>query len=202
MDIFLRAKHWQLFLLTFGIPFVFQMVSMMMFISSIIRNHNPAMLFNEFEFFPLIMVLFAGTLLGWQWAVATGLQKMLPAGVTMKVPKFKIFFIIPIVYLSVVMLFMAFVFSHNFTNTDFALSFSFSFLLIFPLHLFCMFCLLYCIYFVAKTFKTVELQRPVSFSDFAGEFFLVWFFPIGVWILQPKINRMIKQYTEGTVQAL
>ena len=63
---------------------------------------------------------------------------------------------------------------------------------IIPLHLFSMFCIFYCLYFVAKTFKTVELQREVSFSDFAGEFFLFWFFPIGIWIVQPKINKMIE----------
>jgi len=57
-----------------------------------------------------------------------------------------------------------------------------------------MFCLFYCLYFVAKTLKTVELQREVSFNDFIAEFFLTWFFPIGVWILQPRINKMIKEY--------
>lgn len=41
----------------------------------------------------------------------------------------------------------------------------------------------------AKTIKTVELQKKVTFSDFAGEFFLLWFSPIGIWILQPKINK-------------
>jgi hypothetical protein len=65
--------------------------------------------------------------------------------------------------------------------------------IIFPLHFFAMFCIFYCLYFVAKTFKTVELQREVTFSDFAGEFFLFWFFPIGVWIVQPKINKMIEE---------
>jgi hypothetical protein len=30
----------------------------------------------------------------------------------------------------------------------------------------------------------------VKFKDFVGEFFLVWFFPIGVWILQPTINKL------------
>ena len=47
-------------------------------------------------------------------------------------------------------------------------------------------------YFVAKTLKTVELQKEVLFSDFAGEFFIVWFFPIGIWIIQPKINKIIE----------
>jgi hypothetical protein len=57
-------------------------------------------------------------------------------------------------------------------------------------HFLSIFCIFYCIYFVAKTIKTVELQRAVKFKDFVGEFFLVWFFPIGVWILQPTINKL------------
>ena len=42
----------------------------------------------------------------------------------------------------------------------------------------------------AKALKTVEWQKPVTFSDFAGEFFLIWFFPIGIWIIQPRINKL------------
>jgi hypothetical protein len=63
--------------------------------------------------------------------------------------------------------------------------------IILPLHLFSICCIVYCLYFVAKTFKTVELQRETTFSDFVAEFFLIWFYPIGVWVLQPKINRMV-----------
>lgn len=62
--------------------------------------------------------------------------------------------------------------------------------IIIPLHLFSMFCIFYSLYFVAKTFKTVELQRETTFSDFAGEFFMIWFYPIGIWIIQPKVNKM------------
>ncbi|MCC1483634.1 hypothetical protein [Winogradskyella immobilis] len=62
--------------------------------------------------------------------------------------------------------------------------------IIIPLHLFSMFCIFHTIYYVAKTIKTVELKRRVSFIDFAGDFFLVWFYFIGVWILQPKINKV------------
>jgi hypothetical protein len=64
--------------------------------------------------------------------------------------------------------------------------------IIIPLHLFSMFCIFYCLYFVSKTFKTAELQRQTTFSDFAGEFFLLWFYPVGIWIVQPKINKMVE----------
>jgi bacteriorhodopsin len=69
-------------------------------------------------------------------------------------------------------------------------------LIFFLIHLFSMFCIFYVLYFAAKTFKTVELQREVRFSEFAGEFFMLWIFPIGVWILQPKINKMVEEEDE------
>jgi len=53
-----------------------------------------------------------------------------------------------------------------------------------------MFRIFYSMYFVAKTIKTAELQRKVGFGDFVGEFFLLWFYFIGVWIVQPKVNKL------------
>jgi len=53
-----------------------------------------------------------------------------------------------------------------------------------------MFCAFYVMYFIAKELKTVELQRDVMFSDYIGEFLLLWFFPVGVWVLQPRINKL------------
>jgi hypothetical protein len=46
----------------------------------------------------------------------------------------------------------------------------------------------YCIYFVAKVIKTVESQEKVSFGDCLGDFFLIWFFFVGIWVIQPRIN--------------
>jgi hypothetical protein len=142
------------------------------------------------------------TLFGWQWAVATGFQKMIPPTVKMKVTKFKIFFFIPVVYLTLIMLLMMVVFDGNFlritNNNPPGPGFFIGFMLIFPIHIFAMFCIFYSLYFLAKTLKTAELQREVTFSDFAGEFFLAWFFPIGVWILQPRINRMMEHYYKSS----
>ncbi|MDB4903543.1 MAG: hypothetical protein JWQ63_2824 [Mucilaginibacter sp.] len=197
MDIFLRAKHWQLFLVTFGLPILFEIIMMANIFSNLANNHNPLVIVNYFKFFPFLMLLFAGTLFGWQWAVATGFQKMIPASIKMKVKKFKIFFFIPTIYLILIFILMAVVFSATFLKDNPpGPAFVIVFMLIFPIHLFAMFCIFYSLYFLAKTLKTAELQREVTFSDFAGEFFLAWFFPIGVWILQPRINKMIEQFTE------
>jgi len=68
------------------------------------------------------------------------------------------------------------------------------FLLIFPLHLLAMFCLFYLLYFVSKSLVLAETCKPASFNEYAGLFFLIWVFPIGVWFIQPRINR---QYAES-----
>jgi hypothetical protein len=204
MNLFLKAKHWQLFLLAFGIPLLFEFVLMFSLFSRLAQHPggvpDPFLALGYFKFFPIIMALFIGTLLGWEWSVAIGLQKMVPAGVKMKVTNFKIFFFVPVVYMSFILVYIFYVLSANFSSFSHPEAISFgvyiyiSFTLIVPIHLFSMFCLFYCIYFVAKTIKTVELQREVSFSDFIGEFFLTWFFMIGVWLLQPKINKMRKEH--------
>jgi len=49
------------------------------------------------------------------------------------------------------------------------------------------------IYFVSKSLVLAETGRPAVFYDYAGPFFLVWFFPIGVWIVQPRINRLYER---------
>lgn len=151
---------------------------------------NPMLLF---KLMPVIMVVFMAGFFGWFWSIAIGLQTKIPVSVKMKVEKFKIFFFIPLVYIFLISIFFGFIGSwieggSNPGPGRIGLIMG----VIVPLHLFSMFCIFYCLYFVAKTFKTVELQKEVTFSDFGGEFFLFWFFPIGVWIVQPKINKFVE----------
>lgn len=195
MNLFLRAKHWQLFLTMFGLPFLVEIVMMVIIFLNIRQNPDPTIILNYFRFFPLVAIIFIVPLFGWQWSIAVGLQPYLPQWVKMKITKFKVFLIIPIVYIVLILFAITFIFNTQFQSldtVDLTAQMGAAFAIIFPIHIFSMFCLFYCIYFVAKTIKTVELQRSVSFNDFAGEFFLTWFFPIGIWILQPRINKIIE----------
>jgi hypothetical protein len=185
---FLKAKHWQVFMITFGLPFLIQIVFML----STLLGDDPAFLM---EVFPFFMILFIAGLLGWFWSIGVGLQFKVPQEVKMKVKKFKVLLIIPLIYMLFVSVFIGSLSSGAIEmgqepNSGFIGS---MIGIMVPLHLLSMFGIFYCLYFVAKTFKTVELQREVSFSDFAGEFFMLWFFPVGVWILQPKVNQMMER---------
>jgi hypothetical protein len=55
------------------------------------------------------------------------------------------------------------------------------------------FAALHFILFPAKTLKSVELKKEAEFGDYIGDFFLIMFLPIGIWILQPRINRIIEE---------
>ena len=176
----LTIKHWQLFGLLMGLPMIFQFVIM----GSVMTSRNPTIMFAAF---PIMMILFIGLFFGWFYALGTNLHKKLPETATMNLTKFKIFLFIPVAYMLFLSVFMFGMFSNISTGGQPNPAI---FALIVPLHLFSMFCIFYCLYFNAKALKTVEWQKPVTFSDFAGEFFLIWFFPIGVWIIQPRINKL------------
>ena len=188
MNYFLRVKHWQLFLLLMGLPIIVQSIGAV----SIFTTKDPRMILTTF---PIIMVLFIGIFLGWFYALGTNLHKKLPETVKMSLSKFKLFLFIPMVYMLGLCIWIASLFVNTPESGNHAAGII---LLIIPLHLFSMFCLFYCIYFIAKSLKAVELQKPVSFNDYAGEFFLIWFFPIGIWIIQPRINTLFDQQIQSS----
>jgi len=47
---------------------------------------------------------------------------------------------------------------------------------------------IYTFYSVSKVYKSVVLERDVNFSECILEAFLIAFFPIGIWFIQPRIN--------------
>ena len=184
MDWLLRIKHWQLFLLLAGIPMLFQIFFIVIFV----RQDNPELYFS---FFPVIMIVCMGIFFGWFYALGTNLYKKLPPEVKMNLKLFKIFLTVPVCYILVICVFMSVTFSKFMEvapgDSPHMAVYASVFI---PVHLFAMFCIFYCLYFIAKTMKAVEWQRPVTFSDYAGEFFLLWFYIIGIWILQPRINKL------------
>ena len=59
------------------------------------------------------------------------------------------------------------------------------------LHVIATFAVFYVLAFSAKNLIMAERQSAVSFFDYSGPFFLMWFFPIGVWFVQPRVNRLV-----------
>lgn len=197
-DKILKAKHWQLFFLLVGVPLgLFLTLGVIM--SSILKGGTPPepegffKLISIAKFFPLVMVLFASLIFSWFWSVAVGLQNNMPSSVEMKTTKFKIFSCIPLLYISSFCVFIFITLAKIKPQDLPQIPMEWLTPILFILHILSVFGLFYSMYFAAKTLKTAELQREVTFRDFASEFFMFWFFPVGVWILQPRINDMAEK---------
>lgn len=202
---FLLAKHWHIFLLTFVIPFLLQLGVMLTwavnFAQQVITQPEPELtgMFSIFKFFPVLMIVYSAAHFFWLWSLAIGLQPKVPANVVLKVNKFKGFFFFQITYLMLFSIGISVLISGvpdliknaEAPNININLI-GIAFAVVFPLHFFAMFSVLYCMYFAARTIKTVELQREVSFGEFIGELILIWFHAIGVWFIQPQVNKLME----------
>jgi hypothetical protein len=174
---FLRAKHWKVFLLLFGIGFLGDVTAIT---SSLVPTRSPLDLWESgFLITAAVTVLFMFCFLFWFWAMGTFLDSILQPGQRLGMRIFRLALIYPAVYLPI---FMAFFLSLSVNPWLFAV--------IFPLHVLAMSSMFYLLYFVSKSLVLAEKGKASSFYDYAGPFFLLWFFPIGIWFTQPRINRL------------
>jgi hypothetical protein len=178
MKFLLRLRHWQLFLLTWGLPIALNFLTFF-------NTGLPVL-----GVFPIMMILFTFGVFGWVWAISTELHKKLPIEVKLNVGQFKIFFLIPIVYILGITIWMSSSFFGGSNGQSDNMSAAIG--LIIVLHLLSMVCIFLGLRFAAKTMKSVELGRMAKFGDYAGEFFLIWFSVAGVWVLQPRLNKLIE----------
>lgn len=115
---------------------------------------------------------------------------------TFKLNRFKFFFFVPLVHLTFLSVYIHYMTqSIGFGNEPNFLFAALGGIIIFFLHLLTMFAIIYTMYFTAKTITSVEMKKETHFSDYIGDFFLIWFFPVGVWFIQPRINRIIEEQT-------
>lgn len=180
-DVLLRAKHWQLFLVM--LVFINAAVSAMLLSFAL----APPGRFPSAIPFLAVMELLTVSLGLWLWSLGTFLNSLAPPQLRMKTR----FFGLSVIYLPLYLpLFGIFFEGQQLTRNLAVILISWA--VIFPLHLFAMFCQYYSCYFVSKSLAMVENPRRASFADYVGYFFGLWIFPVGVWIIQPRINGLYK----------
>ncbi len=64
-------------------------------------------------------------------------------------------------------------------------------ILLIPITLYMFFAFFQTIVFSCKTLTMIELKREVKFSDYLMNLILIAFLMIGIWILQPKITKLL-----------
>lgn len=198
MKFFLKSKHWQLFIVVVGIPLVLEIgaAAIMLFkmISGVLAGNqpDPMVMFGFMStVWPVIMGVCLLIYFLWFYTLGISLHKKLPSSVKMNLNLFLIFITYPLVYM------VAFCFiiprTMQISNGLPPFSIPMSILYIIPFHLFAMFCMFYCLYFVAKALKSAELQREALLGDYIIDFILFWFYFVGIWFFQPRINKLFAE---------
>jgi hypothetical protein len=174
VSFFLKVRHWQLFVFLAVMSTIAEMMGVVSLpvTARSLKDLGPA------NFAALsVLTFYMFCFLFWLWSLGTFLNSILHSPLKLSKTFFRFALIYPAAY--------APFFMGAFFNSKIALL-----AIILPLHVFAIFCLIYDLRFVSKTLALVETGRPASFYDYAGPFFLMWFYPVGMWIIQPRINRL------------
>jgi hypothetical protein len=169
METLLRLKHWQIFLLTFGVIFVGICAMMAASFSDTI----------DFDIATRVttMIVLVGACIenAWLYMIATVFYKKYPEEVTMNLGTFKVCFWYIVFYQVAGMIVLPILnleqgpLDKMLTYVSYVAS-------------------VYVAYAVAKVLQLAERQKTDGFPT--GDFFAFLFYPIGVWFLQPRINNL------------
>ncbi len=183
-DSFLNSPAWLMFLLVFALPFVNLYLSTgVLLFQTPSQSYVDSTFCSYYKFIsPYIDSIIGFIYYGWLWSVAAQFQAKLPIELKLKDFVFKTVFPFTLLYhlgLDKVIMSIPQISSHEFGS---------AFMTPFALFHF------YVIWFVAKTLKTIEYERQVGAKETILDFFAILLFPIGVWYLQPRVNKCKDKY--------
>lgn len=185
--IFLRAKHWQLFILLFGLPLLpFLILFLVVFKDLFIPSARLNLYFDPIELFQFFFSLWSLVYLGWFRSVGYLLIQISPDSLVPNKKFFRFSINYSVVYFLVyIFLLEPFLFASRLSSV--AMSF------IFPIHFLSVIIMFYNLIFISRTLAILEKGRKVLSSEYAKFSFLIWFLPIGIWSIQPRINRLYRE---------
>ena len=169
--------HWRVFLYTMAVPLAFFVFGLFELITDFSLGNFSVL---RDDIYSVILLALVNLLLAaWKWTVGHALFQRLPAGMAMNLSLFQASILIPVVYdwVHVGMIALG---VNQFEAMDVFASLN------------CVVALftLYTFHFMAKALIAVELNRPAPIRQYLGTFFLFLFLFIGIWLLQPRINRI------------
>ncbi len=182
MEIFLRIKNWQLFSL-FLIPIILPFLT-----NSFADSYFKIVVFLLFIFAPIIVFIL------WIYATGNFLGKI-EESKTYQPRKLFNYNLMSVVIYFVFLYAYAFYKNDGYFSTNLIIVSSDSSekplftgqlaVFIFFISMYILFAIYYNFHFIAKNISFLEGKEKTW-----AYFFLIWFFPIGLWFLQPKLNKI------------
>jgi len=132
------------------------------------------------------------------YSLGNNLYKKLPPNHNLKLERFHIFLFFILVYTLACMI----IFKGGYDiNQDTYQDYGWGVYVLVPLHIFLIYCMFYILRFLAKAIATIEYNGNVLFGEYVGYIFLFFFFPIGIWIMHPKIRKILTSTENRTEDA-
>lgn len=128
--------------------------------------------------------------MSWLWSLGSSLNKFIPSELRPNVSPFKYALVYSFSYIFVSQIYIV--------NLTIGYSSHEMLQIYVTFHLFAICCFFYVLFFIAKNIAIYEQKSYVGFSNLSSYFFLLWIFPLGIWYLQPRINRIYKKVKIST----
>jgi len=174
MTFFLKLRHWELFLmlaLPTAMCFLFRVPFKPLVVASI----------GLF----LFIVLF-----GWMFSVAVWCNSHLPTSHQSSVVGFGAALMVPVIYLLMyIFLYVPLLQPESSPER--------SPLWLLPMHMLSMVSIFYGFWYTSRKFKSLLEDEDADFMTFSSTFFLLFIFPLGIWIIQPSVNQLYHRLTSN-----
>lgn len=171
MKILLKLKNWQLFLISFILPWILSFLYLFFVDLETFKAVDKLM--------GAISLMYYSVFLAWNYKVVKTFNKNFDALTKKQVKQLDWLIIILVIYI----LYLTTHMSKFFPDSVFVS------ILLWFLILSASFSFFYIVFCTAKTLKYIQLKNQLRTSDIIVEMFVIFYFPIGVWWLQRKVNQ-------------
>jgi len=168
MKSLLSVRHWILFALMFGIQLALKFIQ---FKQPLEGDISSFVLLNSIGVAVSFVIFFI-----WIWSISVILSSKAKLETKLDPIPFKI--CVAIIILNTIATVVITLYSRDMTNYVLPV-----------LAIITMALMIYCLLFTARSLKSIELGRVVRLNEYVGDFFLLFIFPIGVWFIQPRVNK-------------
>ena len=173
MQVFLLAKHWQLFILM-GVPLV------------CLRLFGGQ--FSGLQV-SIMVALLVASVCGWWYAVGVTVNEKLDESLRGNVLFFKVALVVPVAYV----IFMFTVFSSSGVEGE---EVQRAPQWVGYLYILAMVSLYYALWFVARQFVSLQKNERAVYSEYAVSMLGFLIAVVGVWFIQPKVNALLAEKSE------
>ncbi len=162
MKIFLKLKHWKMFLI-----WILGSIQMQIFMKS--------------DIWIISFIIYFGLIFGWMYSIGKVLNEK-------NAEILKMLNIWSVIYIISMIPFVI-----NFHNMEIGNYGEMNKLISVPAGIIAIISIVKVVLISSKSLKQKEENKELTFSNYAKEFFLILYMIVGIWVLQPKLNKIVEK---------